>query len=95
MKKDLDAPNTKTVIGQMGHNGDLRGLYQEKEDKATGKMVMSGNGAIRKAQLEASQHPDIKDSTTLVRTAPFWDMEADLLAMSPLLATIRAGEHVL
>jgi len=83
VKKDLGAPNIKTVIGQMGHNGDLDGLYQEKKDKKTGKMVMSGNGAIRKAQLEASQHPDIKDSTTLVRTAPFWDMEAHAIYHGP------------
>jgi hypothetical protein len=83
LKKELNAPNTKTVIGQMGHHGDLKGLYQEKEDKATGKMVMSGNGAIRKAQLDASQHPDIKDSTALVRTAPYWDMEADAIYTGP------------
>ena len=83
VKKELNAPDMQTVIGQMGHNGDLKGLYQEKEDKATGKKVMSGNGAIRKAQLEASQHSDIKDSTALVRTAPFWDMEADAIYTGP------------
>jgi len=83
VKKELNAPGLQAVIGQMGHNGDLKGKYQEKEDKATGKMVMSGNGAIRKAQLEASQHPDIKDSTALVRTAPFWDMEADAIYTGP------------
>ena len=83
VKKELNSPNTKTVIGQMGHHGDLKGLYQEKKDKTTGKMVMSGNGAIRKAQLDASQHPDIKDSTALVRTAPFWDMEADAIFTGP------------
>ena len=83
VKKELNAPNMKTVIGQMGHNGDLDGLYQEKKDKKTGKMVMSGNGAIRKAQLEASQHADIKDSTALVRTAPFWDMEAHAIYHGP------------
>jgi hypothetical protein len=83
VKKELNAPGMKAVIGQMGHNGDLKGLYQEKKDKTTGKMVMSGNGAIRKAQLEASQHADIKDSTALVRTAPFWDMEADAIYTGP------------
>jgi ribosomal protein L29 len=83
VKKELIAPQMQTVIGQMGHNGDLKGLYQEKKDKATGKMVMSGNGAIRKAQLEASQHSDIKDSTALVRTAPFWDMECDAIYRGP------------
>ncbi|MBT3200136.1 MAG: hypothetical protein HN350_09485 [Phycisphaerales bacterium] len=83
VKKDLNAPNMKVVIGQMGHSGDLKGLYQEKEDKKTGKMVMSGNGAIRKAQLEASQHADIKGFTTLVRTAPFWDMEAEAIYNGP------------
>ena len=83
VKKDLNAPKMKTVIGQMGHNGDLDGLYQEKKDRKTGKMVMSGNGAIRKAQLEASQHADIKDSTALVRTAPFWDMEAHAIYHGP------------
>lgn len=83
VKKELNAPGIQAVIGQMGHNGDLKGMYQEKEDKATGKMVMSGNGAIRKAQLEASQHPDMKESTALVRTAPFWDMEADAIYTGP------------
>lgn len=83
VKKDLNAPNMKAVIGQMGHNGDLKGMYQETEDKATGKMVMSNNGAIRKAQLEASENPEIKAFTTLVRTAPFWDMEADAIFMGP------------
>ena len=83
VKKEFNVPNMKTVIGQMGHNGDMKGMYQETKDKKTGKMVMSGNGAIRKAQLEASQHPDIKDSTALVRTAPFWDMEADAIYNGP------------
>ncbi len=83
LKKELNAPNTKTVIGQMGHHGDLKGLYQETKDKSTGKMKMSGNGAIRKAQLKASQHADIKNSTALVRTAPFWDMEADAIFTGP------------
>ena len=83
VKKELNAPHAKAIIGQMGHNGDLKGLYQETEDKATGKMVMSGNGAIRKAQLEASQHADIKNFTALVRTAPFWDMEADAIYTGP------------
>lgn len=83
VKKEFNAPNTKSVIGQMGHNGDLKGLYQETKNETTGEMVMSGNGAIRKAQLEASQHTDIKDSTALVRTAPFWDMEADAIFTGP------------
>ena len=83
VKKELNAPNMKVVIGQMGHDGDLRGKYQETKDKKTGKMVMSGNGAIRKAQLEASQHADVKSFTTLVRTAPFWDMEAHAIYHGP------------
>jgi len=83
VKKELNAPNMKTVIGQMGHNGDLKGKYQESKDKKTGEMKMSGNGAIRKAQLEASQHADIKATTILVRTAPFWDMEADAIYTGP------------
>ncbi len=83
VKKELNAPNMQTVIGQMGHDGDLKGLYQEKKDNETGKMVMSGNGSIRKAQLEASQHSDIKGSTALVRTAPFWDMECHAIYKGP------------
>jgi hypothetical protein len=77
VKSELKVEKLNVVIGQMGHHGDQKGLYQETKDKKTGKMVMSGNGAIRKAQLQASQHPDIKNFTALVRTAPFWDVEAE------------------
>jgi alpha-galactosidase len=83
VKKELNAPNMQTVIGQMGHDGDLKGKYPEKKDKETGKMVMDGQGAIRKAQLEASENPDIKNSTALVRTAPLWDMECDAIYKGP------------
>jgi alpha-galactosidase len=83
VKKELNAPNMRTVIGQMGHNGDSKGLYPAKTDKKTGKTVLDGQGAIRKAQLEASEDPDIKDSTALVRTAPLWDMECDAIYKGP------------
>jgi len=68
--------------------GKKLSVFDGKSRVTTGDPVtednaaLTGVGAIRKAQFEASEDPEIKDSVVLVRTAPFWDMEAHAIYTS-------------
>jgi hypothetical protein len=62
VRKDLDAPDMPFVIGAMGHNGD----------KQDGKIKQ-----IADAQVAVSERPEFKDSVITVRTAQYWDTEAE------------------
>ena len=62
VRKDLKAPNMPFVIGAMGHNG-------EKQD---GKIKQ-----IADAQVAAAKTPEFKGSVVTIRTAKYWDTEAE------------------
>jgi alpha-galactosidase len=62
VRRDLNAPDLPVVIGAMGHNG-------AKQD---GKIR-----TIADAQAAAAEHPDWNRTVVTVRTAKYWDTEAE------------------
>ncbi len=63
LRADLKSPQMPVVIGAMGHDGETQ----------TGKIR-----AIAEAQAAAAEQPDWKGTVVTVRTAQFWDKQADL-----------------
>ncbi len=78
IRKDLAAPSLPIVIGQLGHEGDKKGEYPT--DKAG---QLTSQAIIRKAQWEVAQRREFDAEVTCVRTAPFWDMDADAIYYGP------------
>ncbi|MFL2938153.1 MAG: sialate O-acetylesterase [Opitutales bacterium] len=66
VRKDLDAPKMKFVIGVMGVGGPL-------EQYASQRYVPI-HGAFREAMAAPSLMPEFKGNVFAVRTAKFWDM---------------------
>ena len=62
VRKDLNAPSMPFVIGAMGHNGE----------KQSGKIKQ-----IADAQAAVAQRDEFKNSVVTVRTAKYWDTEAE------------------
>ncbi len=63
VRGDLNTPDLPVVIGAMGHNGD----------KQDGKIKV-----IADAQVAAAEHVDWKGKVVTVRTAKYWDAEAEV-----------------
>lgn len=66
VRKDLNAPEMKFVIGVMGVNGPL--------DKYVSKRYVPIHGGFREAMAAAADYQEFKGNVTAVRTAPYWDM---------------------
>lgn len=62
LRKELNAPDLPVVIGAMGHDG-------EKQKDKVKKMADS--------QWAVSQRPEFEDRVLTIRTAPYWDTEAE------------------
>ena len=66
------------IIGQLGHDGDKKGIYpRDAQGQFTAQAV------IRKAQWDVAHQEDNISGVTCVRTASFWDMEADGIYYGP------------
>ena len=66
VRKDLDAPKMKVVIGVMGVGGPL--------DKYASQRYVPIHGGFRKAMAAPASMPEFKGNVTAVDTAQFWDM---------------------
>jgi len=71
VRKDLDAPELKFVIGQMGHDG-------MKEDKPD-----SPRDYIKKAQAAVPASDEFKTGARCVKTDQYWDLEAHAIYTGP------------
>ncbi|MCH8979499.1 MAG: hypothetical protein IH945_09710 [Armatimonadetes bacterium] len=78
VRAEFGVPGLPFVIGQMGQNADKDGVYPVD---AKGELTPAGR--IRKAQAEVALRPSFVGSVVCVRTAPFWDMEADAIFNGP------------
>ena len=76
--KDLNVPDLPVVIGQNGHDGDKKGAYPTDKDGNP-----NNHAVIRKAQWDAAQVSDFDGTVVCIRTAPFWDMDADAIYYGP------------
>ncbi len=78
IRRDLGHPQLPVIIGQLGHDGDKKGMYPlDAQGQFTAQAV------IRKAQWDVAHQEDGISGVTCVRTAPFWDMEADGIYYGP------------
>jgi len=78
IRRDLGYPQLPVIIGQLGHDGDKKGMYpRDAQGQFTAQAV------IRKAQWDVAHQEDGILGVTCVRTAPFWDMEADGIYYGP------------
>ena len=66
VRKDLQAPDMKFVIGVMGVGGPL--------DKYASQRYVPIHGGFRKSMAAPASLPEFKGNATAVRTAAFWDM---------------------
>jgi hypothetical protein len=66
VRKDLNAPKMKFVIGVMGVGGPL--------EKYTSPRYVPIHGAFREAMAAPASMPEFKGNVFAVRTAKFWDM---------------------
>jgi hypothetical protein len=66
VRKDLNAPAMKFVIGVMGVGGPL--------EKYASQRYVPIHGSFRDAMAAPSSMPEFKGNVSAVRTAPFWDM---------------------
>jgi alpha-galactosidase len=66
VRKDLQAPKMKFVIGVMGVGGPL--------EKYTNPRYVPIHGGFRKAMAAPALMPEFKGNVFSVRTAKFWDM---------------------
>ncbi len=66
VRKDLQAPKMKFVIGVMGVGGPL--------EKYLDRRYVSTHGNFREAMAAPASMPEFKDNVIAVRTARFWDM---------------------
>ena len=66
VRKDLNAPKMKFVIGVMGVGGPL--------DKYASPRYVPIHGNFRNAMAAPAEMPEFKGSVFAVRTAKFWDM---------------------
>lgn len=62
LRSDLGAPQLPVVIGAMGHDGE------KQKDKVK---------QIADSQWAVSQRPEFEGTVVTVRTAPYWDTEAE------------------
>jgi hypothetical protein len=66
VRKDLQAPKMKFVIGVMGVGGPL--------EKYASQRYVPIHGGFREAMAAPASLPEFKGNAAAVRTAPFWDM---------------------
>ena len=66
VRKDLEAPKMKVVIGVMGVGGPL--------DKYASQRYVPIHGGFRRAMAAPALMPEFKGNVTAVDTAQFWDM---------------------
>ncbi|MDC0299372.1 sialate O-acetylesterase [Verrucomicrobia bacterium] len=78
IRKDLNVPDLPVVIGQNGHDGDKKGAYPTDKDGNP-----DNHAIIRKAQWDAAQVSGFEGTVVCIRTAPFWDMDADAIYYGP------------
>jgi len=71
VRKELDAPDLKFVIGQMGHDG----LKEDKPD--------SPRDVIKKAQAAVPTSDEFKAGARCVKTDQYWDLEAHAIYTGP------------
>jgi len=62
VRKDLKTPELPFVIGAMGHDGEMQ----------AGKILQIAN-----AQAAVAERPEFQGSVVTIRTAQFWDTEAE------------------
>ena len=71
LRKELNAPEMRVVIGQMGHDG-------QKPDKPG-----SPREFIKKAQAAVPAYPEFRETVACVETSQYWDMDAEAIYRGP------------
>ena len=76
VREDLKAPDMKFVIGQVGFDGP-------RESKPAKDGGLSARDHIKSGQLAMASRAGFKGSVAVVKTAAYWDMEADAIFNGP------------
>jgi alpha-galactosidase len=76
VRKDLEAPDMKFVIGQVGFDGPRK----SKPAKDGG---LSARDHIKSGQLAMATRKGFKGSVAVVKTDQYWDMDADAIYNGP------------
>jgi alpha-galactosidase len=73
VRKDLNAPKMKFVIGVMGVNGEFK-HYPKGQQR-----YLPIHKGFREAMAAPAALPEFKGNVVAVETAPFWDMKLELI----------------
>lgn len=83
VRRDLNAPNMKFVIGVMGVNGPIKHY--------TSQRYVPIHGGFRSAMAAPASLPEFKGNVIAVETAPFWDMRLKAIDENNGLVRQMAG----